>query len=762
MNYSPSVHAEVGRQRRPGNYQLSANRQIEPRSDVPDKPEERRLPPILSSLSGVAPTLHSPLPSLRSLLSSGILVDPARTSDACPAQPSAVLGSPAANEASQPPIGTDRPVKRVDTPYPASAKPTRVANPLARSPEEDEVIEAAQALLQLKGTGPAKTVGPVLNSRLERLQYEARRCAQTQEVDIDGLPRFVFNVTGSAASDQPAGESENGVGRLGAPHTMEEGEIIDASPAGTEIELVDMELASSKDDEDAEGETDEEYVLAKAEETHDNQEPQSGAEGPARSAGRHAIVQDYFSYRPSASPDSYSPAPHFPTRPGSLAPISCAPTPPDSPDRSDSLSPILVDADVTVPFDASTPDDPLPSTFLRNLPADALRPVYCPERDFQPTYAIPTVPLPSRSSSPHDSMPALTDVSNSDEESDYRPTMPLPKPTTFAVVNEQAVQENVQFMTRHYLNPMHAQHQIHLVWVQLEARTLHRAQEIRSQHSRNNWQMLAPIRRLLTVFKRTPGVVDQGLLGVEMVDIDLLEYPANPSAEQIPSGTHLEGTVRTLLRGMALEFADGTLRVRDAARINVSRDGRRTRKLSEEAWLQTPMYRVALALLAKLCPEDIEVAAIARLMVGEFKQLADSETLLRGWEWHMPDLHQPTQVPPPYLFPQEYAHLRLLLYLFERHQQNEVVDAINSVLNHRFRRAAVVNHFLHSGLLTLDDTVQHPDSSRVAHTCTRTTLPTPELPFDLQTLKDRADFFLQNRFRPAGRVTQNWVEVGAN
>ncbi|KAJ7664354.1 hypothetical protein DFH06DRAFT_1323914 [Mycena polygramma] len=753
-----NVHAEVGRQRRPGQYQLSC-----------------RLPPLFPPSSGLnEPALftHSPLPPLRELLKNGVLRDPripAISNSPWHAPDQETPNSNATQEprtdlsdkqsATQPLVGTNRSIKRPDTPYPPSVRRalSQTQSLTGPGPSEDaEIIAAAHALLRLKNSGRAQHLEPASNARLERLQYEARRCARSTEVDIDGLPRFVFNACTETVDVEE--RTTRAATRPAAPGGLEDGEIREPSPSISDTELVVIRRPRLGDDTDAEGDTDEEYVVPDEAGFGGSQESRDGT------AGRHDITRDYFSYRPSASPSCCSPAPHFPTRRGTPLSASCAPSPPDSPASPGSLSPILVDADVAPTLEASALPAELPSTFLLNSPTDPSHPIYVPDRDCPSGNTNLTASALFRHNSQHGSMPALSDVSDSDDGDSSRPIIPLPKPTTYVVVDEKSIQENVRFMTRHYLNPKHAQNQIHLVWVRMNAKTLYRAQVIRNRYSRNNWQMLTPIRRLLAIFGRAPRLLDLEVSGEdEMVDVDLLEDSASTeesTEEQRRRDIAAEETVKTLLGGMALEFADGTLRVRDAARVAVSKDGRRTRELSEEAWLQTPMYRVALALLAKLCPAEIECAALARSLLCEFTHLADDETLVRGWEWHMPDLHQPTQVPPPYLYPQEYAHLRLLLYLFERHEQMEVVDAINSVLNHRFRKAAVVNHFLHNGLLTLNDSVHHPEGPRKIESCA--TLPTPEPPFDLTTLKERADFFLQNRFRPAGRVTQDWVTVGAN
>ncbi|KAJ6499613.1 hypothetical protein C8R47DRAFT_1068537 [Mycena vitilis] len=349
----------------------------------------------------------------------GALVDPTSRRNDAPAEPlpapdeSASGGGKRNNdkegagqltgiEALPLPVGTNRPARRPDTPYPPSARRPQTG-PLCT--EDAEVVQAAHTLLQLKEKARIEPLVPLLNARLEKLQQEARRRAQSREVDIDGLPRFVFHATADPVNGGPGDKAENTAGRLSAPRSMEDGEIKEGSPVDSDIELVEFEHPTLEGDEDADGDTDEEYMAARAEKrvsefqvggpenrgirsNQEFQESHIGADTSAGGAGKHAITHDYFSYQPTASPDSYSPAPHFPTRPGSLA-ISRAPTPPPdspasptSPDRPASLSPILVDTDVAVLFsDASTSDDFLPATFLRNSPVDPSRPIYLPEQD---------------------------------------------------------------------------------------------------------------------------------------------------------------------------------------------------------------------------------------------------------------------------------------------------------------------------------------------------------------------------------------------
>ncbi|KAJ7669206.1 hypothetical protein DFH06DRAFT_1321233 [Mycena polygramma] len=755
--YSASVHAELGRQRRYGSFQIGVDRQIERRSNIPEY-----APPAPPFNSLILPNRHDPANSSSSLSMHSIrtrrdLNELTGILSALPSWRSAFLNATAAQSATnQAPTleegqiedhtditatgeeGTEG--RRPDTPHPSRAL-RRVEH--SRLTDDSEVLDAAYALAMLK-RGRTREVPPATNARLERLQYEARHQAQIGEVDIDGLPRCVLR----ACRAPELAEQEQGREDLDEINVEEQPEpcgptpeFRETSPGDADMELVEAPPTTEGGDTDAEGETDEEYVEAREMEPR---ESALGTAAPTEAAGKYAITKDYFSYSPSTSSSSgYSPAPHFPTRPGSL-------------------SPILVDADVTSFDPPNAAPGLLPGSQL-NSPPEVFHPVSDLELGEHPTRVSPSLSEAATSGSDEDSIPALSDVSSdSDEMILYRPTLPLPKPTTYAIVDTKSIHDNVRYMTHHYLNPMHAQNQVHLVWVRMEALRLDREKALQDRYQKRNQELLSPLYQLLNLFEQSAHLLDHEASRTNgLIDTDLLEetrFPAGtPEGQQRTK--EAESTIDTLLRGMALEFADGTLRVRDSARVVVSKDGQRVRNLSEEAWMQTPMYRAALALLASLCPDEIGCATVARILVDEFTRTTHIETLERGWNFTTTDLHRLTQIPPPYLLPQEYGHLRMLLYLFEKHDQMEVVRVINAVLDHQFRKAAVINHFLHGGLLTPTDSIQHAAGrTKVAQ---RTVLPQPVPAYNLSELRQRADFFLQASGPSSNRFTQNWVQVGA-
>ncbi|KAJ6503467.1 hypothetical protein C8R47DRAFT_1210714 [Mycena vitilis] len=736
-SYSPAVQAEIERL---DNTPEGIPRLTPPPSSIPLANQPLRTFPSQPYTFSMPPL--PPFPALR------------RAGAALPAAAHSGSGNPPLTTHTSPTIteparpssaGEGRPNYRPDTPYPLAASSLRkpsllssIRSSAANEAEGDAELRAARVLMRLKSLEKAPPAG---NSRLERLQYEARRCARATEVDADGLPRYVCGVYRVPGEDEAT--SSPGAARRQASSSEDA-----ISPASSDIELVEVPATTYDSDEDAEDVTDDEGVN----EEGGSQEVAKAVPGseelaePAVVAGKHRITRDYFNYSPSPSSACYSPAspaPHLPT-------------------RANSLSPILVDDDVAPlpsPVFAFNP----PSTFLLNSSSDPSRPIYIPERDCRSTRPVSP---PTGPGSDNGSMPALSDVSSDSGHSDYgeatvpHPILPLPKPISFAVVDKKQIHENIHFMSRHYLNPRHAQNQIHLVWIQMDALSQRRAQILRDTHAQRNQRMTQPLLSLLDLFEHSKSLLEPDASAT--VDIERMEKSSvfDSNRAEHYRVQEAESTIEALLADKVIHFTDGTSRIRDGAYVAVARDGQRVRELSDEAWLQTPMYRGALGLLAELCPEDIACATVARALVGEFTQLADTETLVWGWDFTITDLHQTTQAPPPYLFPKEYAHLRLLLYVFAKHDQLEVVEIINTVLNYRFRKAAVINHFLHGGLLELNDAV--PDHDRLRRVEARATLPAPDPTVDLQTLKTRADFFLQARFRSAGRATQNWVPVGAN
>ncbi|KAJ6447656.1 hypothetical protein C8R47DRAFT_1231336 [Mycena vitilis] len=95
-----------------------------------------------------------------------------------------------------------------------------------------------------------------------------------------------------------------------------------------------------------------------------------------------------------------------------------------------------------------------------------------------------------------------------------------------------------------------------------------------------------------------------------------------------------------------------------------------------------------------------------RRFVLAFIQYLDELFRRRRWELDETLLHQRAPVPPPYLHPYEYQRLRVLLYTFDAHGQDEVVRTIHKFLRYRFRDTETVAHFLFAGLFETNDVVR--------------------------------------------------------
>ncbi|KAJ6513924.1 hypothetical protein C8R47DRAFT_1207202 [Mycena vitilis] len=376
--YSPSVHAELGRQRRYGKHQITIDRRIERRSGVP----EFSTPPLPNPLVLPENPAHSgatlsqdprPLNCITDFLHTLPPWRPAPLAATAPApffntvslEDGEIDEVCAAHASSEEGTG-----KRPDTPYPVA---TLRAHHDALRDKSPEVLNAAYALAMLK-RGRARTRPPVANARLERLQYEVRQSMQAGDVDIDGLPRYVLNAgrIPNPADDARSRETSSGSeeeqqvespGSSFRPHEASPSDsemALDEEPRAVRGREMDAEGNSGSDEAsevvlggeaDAEGDTDDEYMEAREAEPLGTKTSEStfGTAARTGAAGKHAIIRDYFSYRPSSSSSSedYSPAPHLPT-------------------RSNSLSPILTDADVTSFAGAPDASGPPPGFLLNS------------------------------------------------------------------------------------------------------------------------------------------------------------------------------------------------------------------------------------------------------------------------------------------------------------------------------------------------------------------------------------------------------------
>ncbi|KAJ7637247.1 hypothetical protein DFH06DRAFT_1335926 [Mycena polygramma] len=813
--YSAAVHAEVGKQRRPGKHQIDIDRQIRPWASAPlahtfsakpvalaSIPDPRPASinfslPLNSSPSTSTPTrpAHSPLQPR-----DWFVTYPAGTAPEVELPGAVDLGidQQTGHTVLQLPTSSTAEGKRPDTPFPPRTlqyqKPVVVAKVLETS--VDETLKDAVMVDVERRDSKWKPVG---NARLERLQYEAKKFLQSNEVDIDGLPRKTV-VEGEAVRSEIAVQ------------TVPENAIPDEQHQKSSKN----ERPASENDEDAEGETDEEYVDAQDE--SDSEAVYSVPVPTSKPAKRAPITRDYFSSSPSGSSDIYSPAVHFPTRPGSLSPLfpefNDITTFPDPPFTLTPLAPTVASyssldgavdpsrlncrseqpAFLESPFTLN----PLAPTFTPNSSPDgAIGPTRLDCRSTQPEFDLLellngnsdsrstqavldpaeldlTELLRNDSDLESDSVPALSEISDDSDSAADRPILPLPKTTSFTVIDRARVHQRIDYMTRHFHEPLRTQNQPTLVWVSMLGVSQYRSQVIRDRHALKNQEMVIPLLHMLAIFARSGHLLDLESMRTQgMVDMDLLDeinYPAD-TIEGQQRILARERTIDAVLDNMTMVFADGTLRIRDDAHLPVSKDGCRVRELSEEAWLQDPTYRAALAALVAMCQDEIFCAADLRTLMLTFTRNSDEETLARGWEYTITDLHQLTHLPPPYLFPQEYAQLRMILYLFEKHNQTEMVDAINAVLAHHFRRPAIINHFLHSGLLTPNDSIRGPNGlTKVQHRSvplfpstspSSEHAPFPERPSFLGRSPSCAQSFLQGMDGALGRLTQNWVQAQA-
>ncbi|KAJ6515207.1 hypothetical protein C8R47DRAFT_1206544 [Mycena vitilis] len=243
-------------------------------------------------------------------------------------------------------------------------------------------------------------------------------------------------------------------------------------------------------------------------------------------------------------------------------------------------------------------------------------------------------------------------------------------------------------------------------------------------YSAQNNDALSFLRQADSLVKRHPEVLDIRRMRANLlIDTDVVNTLLHPYVSR-ESCAELADRVQRI-RDTVSAYSPGLLEpdaIHDILYIPVSVDGNRLRQLSDRAFRQALMYRYAILLIARQHPDWIALYTELRNRVLAFIQYLTELFRRRNWDLDETLLHQLAPIPPPYLHLHEYSRLRILNYTFAAHGQTDVVREIDAFLRYRFRETEVVAHLLYAGLFEPNDVVRERDGSFKA--VSRRTAPT--------------------------------------
>ncbi|KAJ7171350.1 hypothetical protein C8R46DRAFT_1216918 [Mycena filopes] len=131
--------------------------------------------------------------------------------------------------------------------------------------------------------------------------------------------------------------------------------------------------------------------------------------------------------------------------------------------------------------------------------------------------------------------------------------------------------------------------------------------------------------------------------------------------------------------------APGKRKVRDDPLLPPSRDGKSTRTFSRDAHQRSVAHRAAIAMEVLDQPTLINNLTAVREDVTYFIRQASNAVARRHWTYDLAALHEPSHVPLPFLFGDEYAKLRLIHDAFEKNDQPGISGIIDELMGFRFR-----------------------------------------------------------------------------
>ncbi|KAJ6512089.1 hypothetical protein C8R47DRAFT_1207438 [Mycena vitilis] len=738
--YGPATQAEVGRQRRAGQFRLGDDRQVERASGFPDAvsgsmeqvPHAPALPPV--PLPPISPHRQSlpfrqPLPSFQAVLRS---TQPGNTSP--PRTPFFLTHPPNVPPRVDTRGMTDRGTardtghrvlqlpfhatneataglpKRIDTPAlpfrlltgppaivdePVDSASDESMPPVSPKDNDDEPGATTSSELQSNQGAPSilqessSTTGQrwaVSNARLERLHYEARRGAALPEIPEKQVSGFVFGAYGPVGGKNP-GKEERDLHDVDAMEVDEDGSKKQEGPLPSTASLILHASGAGRESPTTE-------PLAKL----------------ATSRSRPSSSLSSLSSAPSDPQDALSAVSDDKASASSLPPLesptetasnvsssyldcrSTLPSPPAreefSANKSDTDGPPSL-VSPTTEDDESSDDAPPDGTqvyavlpFRKTIFNDKGR---LDNRSPVPTTTAPTVLPPIATPAPVAAAP-----------------VPHAPGTAFNV-DPRELDGYLERIVRAPPTPSNRN------WVLIQEWTRNQGNFIARLYKVENADALAFLRKADAFIRQHPDLLDiQRMRANELIDTDLvnvLQYPDITTESCTQFARRLQRT-RDSINAYSPGLMDSTRSIPDIAYIPVSVDGNRKRQLSDRALNQPLMYRYALLLLARQHPDWIAWYTELRRFLLAFIQYLDELFRRRRWDLDETLLHQPAPIPPPYLHPFEYQRLRVLLYTFDAHGQDDVVRAIHKFLRYRFRDTEIIAHFLFAGLFETNDVVR--------------------------------------------------------
>ncbi|KAJ7663079.1 hypothetical protein DFH06DRAFT_1128419 [Mycena polygramma] len=509
---------------------------------------------------------------------------------------------------------------------------------------------------------------PVSNARLEKLRYDARRCAMSQESPDKRISPFVFAAT-----------------RTSAPGENEKSDKIELA-SGTHDE---MEVDSSPVESDVE---------------------QQKEHGTEKAHTAFLIPESKLSRAESSRP---APKPHQPTTRGL---------------HSSSLSSLTSSATSSY-YDARSTVS-AGGASVPVLPTASNRSSTSPTPDCRSVLNSPRLPSQLLDDSDSDGPPSLVSTSSGKEEGTQpdeskayvinNPSLILADDkgrlvlrtrtptTTVTNVNKKELDGHFARIAQSPPTPTNHNWTIIQQWAHRHGILVSRI--YRSQ----NADALTFIHQGEALLVRFPEVLDLNRMqSIQLVDTDLIHVTQYPPISNESCTQFAERMQRTqdAINAYSPGLPDGPHVINDILYIPVSADGNRLRQLSDRAYAQPLLYRYAILLIVKQHPGWITLYTKLRYFVLAFMRYL--EELFRRRQWAVDEtlLHQLAPIPPPYLHLHEYSRLRLLNYTFAAHGQTDVTQVIDNFLRYRFRETEVVAHLHYAGMFDSNDVVLDRDGS---------------------------------------------------
>ncbi|KAJ7982886.1 hypothetical protein DFH06DRAFT_1122931 [Mycena polygramma] len=318
------------------------------------------------------------------------------------------------------------------------------------------------------------------------------------------------------------------------------------------------------------------------------------------------------------------------------------------------------------------------------------------------------------------------------------PSQNEPIPITRAELDEQ-----IERIARPPSTPANHDWPLTTHWTHNQTAFVTRVREV--QHA----DALALLRPAFDLVERSPEILDTLSMQANVfVDTDLINELARStvSDEGCTQFAQRVQTIRDTVDSYSPGLVDDTRVMRNLTSAPVALDGSRHRLFSARALAQPMAYRYAIYLLAQHHPDWIFVYVKLRKLVKAYIRYLEDLFKQRGWDLDEELLHRPAPIPPPYLSPHEYSQFRIFLYTFELHGYTEVAQVMADFLRYRFQEPEVVAHLLHAGLFDPHD-IHLRSAKGEAFVTRRTAPPSYRASRAFAPLFRNANFFRQKKPR---------------